>query len=569
MATVIIVGVLATLFLYGLYQWLLPKPLPDIPYNNASAKNIFGDIPELVKEVSKTGDFADYIRKQSRKHNSPITQLFMTPFGKPSLLVCDFREAQDVLLHRGKEFDRSRFVGELFYGTGKNHHITMKTGPEWKARRKLLQDLMSPSFLHNVAAPTVYASSLNILKLWELKADLADGRPFLASKDIFHAALDAVLAFTFGIGFKEDATTRQIQLMQSLERGKIAAGGADVPVKFPTATLGTAISSILFLTASVERVRGAASMRLKWWFIQKETGFKKAQKDKDEAIHGEIEKAIQARRKNGQGGNDAWVQSAVDHMVDREVRVAEKEGRQSNPHSPDMLEEILGFIIAGHDTTSTTLCWGVKLLADHPGVQQRVRDDMQAAFPEAKAEGRLPSVTEITKVSIPYLEATMEEILRVGNTVPITDRDAVQDTTLLGHFVPKGTQVFFLANGPSFLEPAFDIEESRRSPHAREGKARVWESEDIGAFKPERWLTEENGREVFDSQAGPDMPFGLGTRGCYGRRLAYLELRLLLTVFLWKFEFQKCPAELSRYDAVDGVVHGPKDCYVRLRKVAA
>ncbi|KAI3397401.1 hypothetical protein diail_10852 [Diaporthe ilicicola] len=568
MATLIIVGVLAAL-VYGLYQWLLPKPLPGIPYNNDSAKSIFGDIPGLVKEVSKTGDFADYIRQQSKKHNSPIAQLFITPFSKPSLLVCDFREAQDVLLHRGKEFDRSDFVREIFYGTGKDHHITMKTGPEWKARRKLLQDLMSPSFLHNVAAPAVYASSLNVLKLWELKAGLADGRPFLASEDIFHAALDAVLAFAFGKGFKENATMDQIELMENLQRSKIAAGGSDKPVEFPTAALGQAISSILALAASVERVRGAASMRLKWWTIQQESGFKKAQRDKDEAIHEELEKAVQARKQNGQGDNDAWVRSAVDHMVDREFRSAEKEGRRPEPHSPAMETETLGFIIAGHDTTSTTLCWGVKLLADHPSVQKRVRDDLQAAFPQARAEGRLPSATEIAKASVPYLEAAMEEILRIGNTVPVIDRDAVQDTTLLGHFVPKGTHVFFLANGPSFLEPAFDIDESKRSSQARGGKARAWESEGIGAFKPERWLADENGKEVFDAQAGPMMGFGLGTRGCYGRRLAYLELRLLLTVFLWTFEFEKCPAELSGYAAVDGVVHGPKNCYVRLRKVAA
>lgn len=335
MAAIIIVGVLAALF-YGLYQWLLPKPLPGIPYNKASAKNLFGDIPGLVKEVSKTGDFAGYIAKQSSNHNSPIAQIFLRPFGKPTLLVCDFKEAQDVLLHRGKEFDRSAFVGELFQGAGKDHHINMSTGPEWKARRKLLQDLMSPSFLHSVAAPAIYASSLNILKLWELKADLADGRPFSASKDIFHAALDAVMAFAFGEGFKENATASQTELIESLERSKIAAGGQDDAVEFPSAKLGQSISSILALTAAVERVRGAASMSLSWWFIEREASYKKAIKGKDEAIHGQIEKAVQARNQNGQGDNDTWVRSAVDHMVDREARSAEKEGRQPEPHSPGM-----------------------------------------------------------------------------------------------------------------------------------------------------------------------------------------------------------------------------------------
>ncbi|KKY38945.1 putative cytochrome p450 [Diaporthe ampelina] len=91
-----------------------------------------------------------------------------------------------------------------------------------------------------------------------------------------------------------------------------------------------------------------------------------------------------------------------------------------------------------------------------------------AAFPEAKAEGRPAFVTEITKASVPYLEATMEEILRISNTVPIIERDAVQDTALLGHSAAKGTCVFFLGYGPSFLGPAFGIDESRRSPQARD-----------------------------------------------------------------------------------------------------
>lgn len=253
-------------------------------------------------------------------------------------------------------------------------------------------------------------------------------------------------------------------------------------------------------------------------------------------------------------------------------------GARSTPHGsslanltcqpPAIAVEVFGFIIAGHDTSSTTLCWGLKHLSLHQRVQQRARKELQEAFPEAKAEGRLPSVTEILKGSTPYVDATLEEILRVGNTAPIVDRDAAQDTTLLGHHVPKGTHVFFMNNGPSMLEPGFDIDESLRSPHARDSKVRPWPAKDIGVFKPERWLAVENGREVFDSQAGPAIPFGLGLRGCYGRRMAQLELKLLMTVFLWKFEFEQCPPELSGFEAVDGVVHAPHYCYARLKKVA-
>lgn len=567
MAPIIIFSVVL-LGLYGLYRWLLPRPLLGIPYNPEAAKNLFGDIPNLIKEVSKTGDVAGWFTKQAEKVKSPVIQLFITPLGPPSLMICDFRIAQDVLLHRVKDFDRSSFMQTLFYGIGKDHHITMKTGPEWKGRRRLLQDLMSPAFLNEVAAPSIYASCLNVVQLWGLRADMADGRPFSALQDIYGAALDAVLAFALGAGFKENATRAQIQLLQGLSADELGKGGADDPVAFPTAPMGKAISGMLDLTGTVERARSAIGMRFVWWRIMREKGFQASLRAKNNCLHEELEKAVQARARHQEEG-DAWVRSAVDHMVCREAILAEKEGRPADYHSVAMVTEVFGFIVAGHDTSSTTLSWAVKFLAEHPRVQDRLRSDMQAAFAAAKAEGRLPTVEEITKTSVPYLEATIEEILRVGNTVPIIDREAVHDTTLQGYRIPKGTQMLFLNTGPSMLTPTIGMDESRLGPQDRQVKIRAWPDEDIGVFKPERWLAVgDGGEQVFDSQAGPAMPFSLGLRGCFGRRLAYLELRLLLTVIVWSFELLECPASLSGHEAVDGVVHTPKKCFVRLRKVA-
>lgn len=74
----------------------------------------------------------------------------------------------------------------------------MPTGPQWKARRRLLQDLIALKFLNNVAAPNIYRSATLLLDLWKKKAELADGKPFLVEHDLFFAALDAVLDFGFG-----------------------------------------------------------------------------------------------------------------------------------------------------------------------------------------------------------------------------------------------------------------------------------------------------------------------------------------------------------------------------------
>ena len=90
----------------------------------------------------------------------------------------------------------------------------------------------------------------------------------------------------------------------------------------------------------------------------------------------------------------------------------------------------------------------------------------------------------------------------------------------------------------------------------------------MGQFKPERWLVKEGDKEVFNSSAGPLLTFGLGPRGCYGRRMAYLELKLVLVLIIWNFELQKCPPELNNYSAEDKVVHAPQQSYVRLKKTA-
>jgi cytochrome P450 len=85
----------------------------------------------------------------------------------------------------------------------------------------------------------------------------------------------------------------------------------------------------------------------------------------------------------------------------------------------------------------------------------------------------------------------------------------------------------------------------------------------MDAFRPERWLDESGD---FDSQAGPTIPFGLGTRGCYGRRLAYLEMRIVITLLIWNFELQSCPKEVSSYDTKETLTLKPQQCYVRLRQ---
>lgn len=202
-------------------------------------------------------------------------------------------------------------------------------------------------------------------------------------------------------------------------------------------------------------------------------------------------------------------------------------------------------------------------------VQERLRSALQAGFPAATAERRAPTVEEIASSRIPYLEAAQEEILRCGPTIQTVDREALVDTEVLGHKIPKGTIVAMTSGGAS-LSPAFVIDEARRhssSQQARKsGRSRDdWDPVDIAAFKPERWLVGDGGE--FDAAAGPQLAFSLGTRSCFGKRLAYLQLRILVTLIVWNFELARCPDELSGYGHKTTLTTEPTQCFVRLSKV--
>ncbi|KAK3374178.1 hypothetical protein B0T24DRAFT_667278 [Lasiosphaeria ovina] len=67
-----------------------------------------------------------------------------------------------------------------------------------------------------------------------------------------------------------------------------------------------------------------------------------------------------------------------------------------------------------------------------------------------------------------------------------------------------------------------------------------WDDADPAEFRPWRWLRESSssdGRLVYDAGPGPELAFSSGNRGCWGRRLGELELRVVLALLVWSFEF--------------------------------
>jgi hypothetical protein len=330
-----------SVLLYALYRFLLPKPLPNIPYDHDGARNIFGDIPAMIREGGQAP--LDWlITRATSSGSGPLSQVFLLPLGKPVLLLMDFHESSDVMMRR-KEWDRSDWSIDFLKGILPKHQINLKTGPEWKSHRRLLQDLMSPAFLYDTAAPNMYRGVEKLVALWQCKADLAQGKPFDAAQDVFFTALDGVIEFGYGEGFSHRSVDPQLA---ALRGGKAATTDTykdttvegQAVVEFQQAPVNDTIIALLQVADAIQDVGQWPIPRLGWWWY-----WTKSSSRRDAALRHNFNKQqvdLAVERLQEQGDGAGKFHSAIDCMIDRERRLAEKEGRQAVYWSEVMDNEV-------------------------------------------------------------------------------------------------------------------------------------------------------------------------------------------------------------------------------------
>jgi len=166
------------------------------------------------------------------------------------------------------------------------------------------------------------------------------------------------------------------------------------------------------------------------------------------------------------------------------------------------------FMIAGYDTTATTLSFASYILSKHPEEQQRLQGEIDQAF--ADADGDFPDYSAIQ--SLPYLDMVVHETLRMHPPIPFLSREAGVDYKIPGTDVQlrKGDLVSYVASG-LHTDPAHYSHPDQ--------------------FHPEHFSKEEKaGRSPYAFQA-----FGQGPRACIGMRFALLEAKVALVAVCRKF----------------------------------
>ncbi|KAJ9475725.1 Cytochrome P450-DIT2 [Pseudozyma hubeiensis] len=181
----------------------------------------------------------------------------------------------------------------------------------------------------------------------------------------------------------------------------------------------------------------------------------------------------------------------------------------------DMITQVLTFLGAGHETTASGVSWTLWNLATHQDIQDKLRKECK----ELMDQDDRPPYSAIKGLA--YLDAVINESMRVTPPVPRTVRISSKASYIDGIYVPKNT-LLPISNRAINMDP------------------NVW-GDDADAFKPERW---------FDLPDKYDRTFSMitfiaGAHACIGRTMSYLEMKAVICILVSNFKFEPVSKEQS------------------------
>jgi cytochrome P450 len=206
------------------------------------------------------------------------------------------------------------------------------------------------------------------------------------------------------------------------------------------------------------------------------------------------DRAIEARRARGPQGIPDLLDLLLEG-VDPETK------RQMN--TAELRDNLLTFIVAGHETTALTLAWSLYLCAFDQSVQDKARAEARKVL-----NGRAATGEDIA--NLPYIRQIIDEALRLYPPAAIVSRTAMAPDTLCGREIRTGDTVMI---------PIYALHRNHQ----------LWATPD--QFDPDRFQN----RKSIDRYAY--LPFGDGPRICIGASFALQEAVIILATLLSRFRF--------------------------------
>lgn len=239
-------------------------------------------------------------------------------------------------------------------------------------------------------------------------------------------------------------------------------------------------------------------------------GFRRAVGQLDDTVY----KIIATRRTQRQDSGD---------LLSMLLQVRDEDG--SGMSDKQVRDEVLTFMLAGHETTALALSWTWHLLAQHPECENKLHQELSSVL-----GARTPAFSDLTQ--LPYTERVIKESMRLYPPAWSVARTVISDFELRGYRIPAGANIvmsqWIMHHDPRY----FDQPEK---------------------FDPDRWLSER-------MQKLPRFayfPFGGGPRQCIGNSFAMMEAMLLLATIAQQVRME--PASAAPVIAVPSFTLRPKN----------
>jgi enediyne biosynthesis protein E7 len=201
----------------------------------------------------------------------------------------------------------------------------------------------------------------------------------------------------------------------------------------------------------------------------------------------------------GRGGDDLLTRLADANRSEPDERIRRQR----------MRDELVTLLLAGHETTASTLGWTFHLLDRHPEVQDRLRHEVREVLGD-----RRPAFEDLNRLT--YTAQVIEEVMRLYPPVWILSRQAIEDDEVGGYFVPKGMNVLVV-------------------PYTLHRHPEFWP--DPERFDPDRFGPQRVGERPRYAY----LPFGAGPRFCVGNNLGMMEATFVTAIIVREMRLRAAP----------------------------
>lgn len=302
-----------------------------------------------------------------------------------------------------------------------------------------------------------------------------------------------------------------LDLVERLRAHRGAGHPVDVLDEVTELTLGVLGSTLLdadlgafeSIGHSFEAVQDQAMFEMEtlgsvpqWLPLSGQRAFRKARAHLQEVVGILVE---QRKASPSESGDDVLTRLIASTGKETDKRVA---GRR-------MRDELVTLLLAGHETTASTVGWTLNLVSQHPEVRDRLHEEAVAVYGD-----RRPTLEDLH--GLRYTSMVLQEAMRLYPPVWILPRRAVSDDEVGGYHVPAGAEVLICA-------------------YTLHRHPRYWADPD--RFDPER----------FDPDAPSNrpryayIPFGAGPRFCVGNHLGMMEATFIISTLMRDLRLEKVP----------------------------